>query len=302
MAPRPSPSLSVRLERRLKRYLPQRRLRRLLWPLDLWGARRSVLRETTFVFVCGLHRSGTSVLTAVLRAHPEVRGLRGTGVNRNEGQFVQTVFPPGYAYGGPGRFGFHLAAHLDESSPLVSRWHAWKLFAQWGRYWGPDARVVLEKSPPNIVRSRFFQALFPDTRFLGILRHPVAVAYATQRWTRGESLESLVEHWLVCHERFAADLPRLEHALVFRYEEFALAPQAWYDRVCDFLGIAPAKLEKAIEPNTNEKYLRRWEEARQSPERREEVERIIARFEERVNAFGYSLHDVGARELARGRP
>ena len=36
--------------------------------------------------------------------------------------------------------------------------------------------MLVEKSPPNIVRMRYLQALFPRASFVMILRHPVVVA------------------------------------------------------------------------------------------------------------------------------
>ena len=46
-----------------------------------------------YVFVCGLHRSGTSLITRSLMDHPEVSGFRDTGAIEDEGQFLQTVLP-----------------------------------------------------------------------------------------------------------------------------------------------------------------------------------------------------------------
>jgi len=40
------------------------------------------MREQTnrHIFVCGLHRSGTSLITRSLAEHPEITGFSGTGV------------------------------------------------------------------------------------------------------------------------------------------------------------------------------------------------------------------------------
>ncbi len=40
----------------------------------------------------------------------------------------------------------------------------------------------------------FLQAMFPESRFVVLTRHPIAVAIATSKWTRS-SLPRMIEHW-----------------------------------------------------------------------------------------------------------
>ena len=49
--------------------------------------------EHRFVFLAGLHRSGTTLLARLLAAHPEVSGFSGTGAPADEGQLLQSVYP-----------------------------------------------------------------------------------------------------------------------------------------------------------------------------------------------------------------
>ena len=71
-------------------------------------AKRPPLNETPdvggeqFLFLGGLHKSGTSVLHRLLRAHPETSGFSNTGVPQDEGQLIQSVYPPAWMHGGPG--------------------------------------------------------------------------------------------------------------------------------------------------------------------------------------------------------
>ena len=65
--------------------------------------------DHTYVFVGGLHRSGTSLLARSLEAHPSVSGFRGTGVPEDEGRRMQSVYPAGNRLGGAGRFAFRAA-------------------------------------------------------------------------------------------------------------------------------------------------------------------------------------------------
>lgn len=135
--------------------------------------------EHQFVFLCGLHRSGTSPLFRLMRGHPDISGFANTGVQEDEGQHLQTIFPPALAFGGPGRFGFAGDAHLTETSALVTPENRARLLREWFRYWDVERRCLLEKSPPNLIRTRFLQAMFPNSYFLTITRHPVVVALAS---------------------------------------------------------------------------------------------------------------------------
>jgi len=149
------------------------------------------IKDKTFVFIGGLHRSGTSLIHEILRAHPDISGFYKTGVAEDEGQHLQTVYPTARFFGGPGRFGFDERSYMDENHPLGLAENAQKLFEQWSQYWNVQQAFLLEKSPPNLVRTRFLQKLFPNSVFLIIFRHPVAVAYATKKWAR-TSIKSLL--------------------------------------------------------------------------------------------------------------
>src|SRR5207244_716649 len=95
----------------------------------------AIMEGHQMVFLAGLHRSGTTVLFRCLREHPLISGFRNTGAPEDEGQHLQTVYPPGKRFGGPGWFGFCRKARLTEASPLVSDDNRRRLFAQWTPYW-----------------------------------------------------------------------------------------------------------------------------------------------------------------------
>jgi hypothetical protein len=242
------------------------------------------------IFLAGLHRSGTSLVHTILRSHPELDGFANTGVPEDEGQFLQDVYLPGMAFGGPGRFGFNTASFMDETHPLATRQNAIRLFQEWRRYWHTDQAYLLEKSPPNLVRTRFLQHLFPQACFVVILRHPIAVAYATQKWSQ-TSIVSLLEHSLRCYERFWKDAPYLRRVYILRYEDFVSEPAAALQRLLDWIGVGPMPLEQAVRPDINEQYFQAWEATLRILTKRASWEIVtrLWRFEARANAFGYSF-------------
>jgi hypothetical protein len=239
--------------------------------------------EQRLVFVGGLHRSGTSLLTRCLAQHPLVSGFEGTGVPEDEGQHLQTVYRPAKDFGGPGRFALDPDARLTEDSPLVTDESRRRLMEEWGRWWDTTKPVLVEKSPPNLVRGRFLQALFPGARLVMVQRHPLAVAYATQKWSR-TSLRSLLRHWLAAQEAFEDDRPRLEHVHLVRFEDFVAEPAVTLEAVYGFLGLEPVPPGVEIRPDANDAYLARW---REEPRLRRSL--LARAFERRVQRFGYSL-------------
>ncbi|MCF8568170.1 sulfotransferase [Alicyclobacillus tolerans] len=211
-----------------------------------------------FVFICGLHRSGTSILFKILRDQIEVSGFRNTNVPEDEGQFLQTVFRPDPAFGGVGIFGLNLASHLDEHSSLFTQENREKLFREWSRYWDLSKPILLEKSPPNIVRTRFLQAMFPESYFLMTKRHPVAVSFATQAFGFNRDLDTLLQHWIFCHRKLESDLPHLKNVLDFKYEDFIANNQAIFDSISNFIQCKPIKNSFRINQTTNDKYFVKW--------------------------------------------
>ena len=169
-----------------------------------------------FLFIGGLHRSGTSILHRLLCEHPLASGFHGTGVPEDEGQHLQSVFPAAHAFGGPGEFALHPEAHLTEASDLANPVNRDRLLCQWGAYYDLSKSLLLEKSPPNLVRSRFLRQLFPNSNFLFIVRHPVAVSLATEKWS-GRTMTERLLHWSKAYSIMLSDVESVKGCMVIRY-------------------------------------------------------------------------------------
>ena len=247
------------------------------------------MSDHDFVFVGGLHRSGTTLLARAIAKHDEISGFRKTEALANEGQFLQSVYPIAREFGGTGRFGFDERSHMTEDSPLATEENREKLVREWGEYWNLDRRVLVEKSPPNLLKLRFLQALFPEATFVVIMRHPIAVSFATQKWSE-TSLDSLLEHWLVCHEIFLADAAHIRRLMVVRYEDFVGNPAGVVGGIQEWLGLTPSGAAFKARTGMNDAYFARWE-SRLRPWRRRRHAELGRRYEERANRFGYSLVD-----------
>jgi len=210
------------------------------------------------LFVCGLHRSGTSLITRSLAEHPEVTGFSNTGVIEDEGQFLQTVMPLEIAYGGVGRFGFDPRAHLTEQSSLNTPESSRKLRSEWGRHWDQAKPVRIEKTPSNLLRMRLLNELAPPAHFIIVTRHPVAACLATLKWTQG-NLFSLLSHWIHCHRIARSDATHLRNVIWTSYEAFVTYPEAERNRLLAFAGL-PALPKPSHIRNDNRKYFSQWQE------------------------------------------
>ena len=248
---------------------------------------RGAMDGHRFVFLAGLHRSGTTLLARLLAAHPQVSGFSGTGVDADEGQHLQTVYPAAKVWGGPGRFGFAPEAHFTEAQ--ASEKKAQRLFEEWSPHWDLARPVLLEKSPPNLLKTRFLQALFPGSQFVVVLRHPIAVSLATAKWRRTRRLGRLVEHWLRCHEIFAGDKPRLERVHVIRYEDLVREPEPVLRGVFEFLQLDPIPPSEPVEAGADERYFAQWRALKRDPRMRAYLDLAALRYDRRARRWGYRL-------------
>jgi len=262
------------------------------------------------VFVGGLHRSGTTPLARALAQHQEISGLSGTGVAEDEGQHLQDVYPRIRSYGGMGRFASDDRAHLTETSPLVSVANRERLLRSWAPYWDLDRRLLLEKSPGNLIMGRFLQTMFPGSALVLVMRHPVVVALAMQKWNpvlvagngrRRVSLPGLVEHWLQAHEHLRADAAQLDRLHVLRYEDLIDDPATRVADLADLLDLASPVDTSDLRRGRSDRYAREWEAMRTGAPWKRRARRLIEeRYGDRLARYGYDVGDVTSAQAWAG--
>jgi hypothetical protein len=241
------------------------------------------MENKPFIFIGGHHRSGTSLLHRLLARHPDISKLSGTGVPEDEGQHVQSVYKPAAYFGGPGKYIFNSKSYMNEEHLLATPQAARTILKEWSRYYDRICKFWIEKSPPNLIRTRYLQKIFPNSKFIVIFRHPIAVSYATRKWSK-TSINSLLEHTIKGYEIFLSDRQFLRKSYIIRYEDFVRNPQQQINSIYNFLDLDPVQNEQHVRSDVNSKYF-------QMMKRDDSGYQYSKDLELRANLIGYSLHD-----------
>ncbi len=191
-----------------------------------------------YLFIGGLHRSGTSILARLIAAHPQISAIEGAPVPENEGCYLQGAIPHTALDGAPMRFATDPRQHLVEGCRHDTHVVRDRMEADWAPWFETSKPWRLEKSPVNLTRMRLYQQLFPLSQFVVILRHPEVVAQAVAKWLPEDAPEALVDHWLQAHAQLESDLPYLHSVCVIHYEDLCANPAGVIAGLHGFMGLA----------------------------------------------------------------
>jgi hypothetical protein len=163
--------------------------------------------------------------------------------------------------------------------------------------------ICVEKTCGNILMTRFLQAAFPNSYFIVIRRHPIAVSMSTQSmWSaKITSLHRLFGHWLHCYEFFEEDKKHLRRVYELTYEDYIEDPAKYHQEIADFIGTGvPERGMEDVKRANNRKYLDRWSTLLKQTSTQSYCRYIAQKYESRVAKYGYSLTtglDMADREL-----
>lgn len=254
------------------------------------------------IFVGGLHRSGTTPLARLLGEHAQITGLTNTGVPEDEGQHLQDVYPKIREHGGMSRFAHTHAAHLTETSPLVTSESGERLLRSWAPYWDLSRPFLLEKSPGNLIKFRFLQELFPQSYFIAMVRHPVVAALAMRKWNprpiarNGRlrvSLARTVAHWEAAHRLLREDLPHLRRVRVVCYEQLVADPEAELRKLQHFLGLDGPLPARSVRRGCNDQYAAVWDAMQNGGvAARRQYHKILRMPLAEAAAYGYDISNL----------
>jgi hypothetical protein len=171
---------------------------------------------------------------------------------------------------------------------------------KWRAAWDLSKPVLLEKSPPHLVRARQLEENFPDSHFVIMIRNPYAFCEGIRRrWRKDMDYAALARLWVDWAGRQVANCHELRHGLFFTYEELCRDPQGACRRLLRFLPeleeLHPEMNFRVFEKNQNVEDLNSRQIARLDVEDIREINRVLKGQPGLLARFGYGfLGDAGA--------
>ena len=97
-----------------------------------------------YVFVAGLHRTGTSLLAQMIATSPQIAAITGAPVPENEGCYLQGAIPHTALDGVPGEYATDPRQHHPEGGRYDTLETRTRLEADWAPWFAPGRPWRLE--------------------------------------------------------------------------------------------------------------------------------------------------------------
>jgi len=117
-------------------------------------------------------------------------------------------------------------------SDVAYRWDEIK--AVWDSYWDHEKPLLVEKSPPHLIRTREIVKHFKPVHFLIMVRNPYAHCEGLMRY-RGWDPVTAAQFTVRCLRQQADNAEHLENNISFTYEDLCEAPESVCRRIQCFL-------------------------------------------------------------------
>ncbi len=120
------------------------------------------------------------------------------------------------------------------------RWNAdakfpWQdIRSVWLQYWDQTRPILMEKSPPNIMRTSDIQATFQPSFFVGMVRNPYAHCESIIR-RNSETPGKAARFVIQCLHYQKRNIEELTNAVFFKYEELTSQPTETAVKLKQFL-------------------------------------------------------------------
>lgn len=239
--------------------------------------------DNKYLFILSPPFSGSTLLVKLLLTASEVSVNNNN--NNREGQFMDEV-----------------KDWMRKGSWNENKKMPWvEIKNVWEKHWNLKKPILLEKSPPNILRANAIEKAFQPSYFICVNRNPYAFCEGKLRRDRrlGKNTppEDAAKFWIKCAKHQMQNVEKLENALFFSYEEFTENPVLIADKIQEFLPeISKLKtdrnfnvrnvLKQAQMPiqNLNEDKIKLLSESE-----KKDITNELMKYEELMSFFSYEL-------------
>jgi hypothetical protein len=166
----------------------------------------------------------------------------------------------------------------------------------WKGYWANDMPVLLEKSPPNLLRAFKIQDHFQPAYFVAMIRNPYAFCEGQARRHRNSDVRKSAKFWVTCARFQLKNIRELERLTWFTYEEMTQRPQSVMKNVSHLLpelhdlgvdiDVSPrnsmGRIVSGVPTNLNSSKI-----ASLGNRRISEINSILEKYPELMEFFGY---------------
>lgn len=194
------------------------------------------------LFVVAVNNSGSTLLNGALARCRNAVALPDEG---QKAPNIEKYMPTAPALG---IRGIWTEARSILENPANYDWPA--IRAIWNEQWRQhpnyataQPRVLVEKTPANVLRADLLQEQFPNAAFLVVVRNPYAVAEGIRR-RMGFELDRCIRHWIRSARHQMENLRVLRQHVFFTYEEMCDHPELVCRKV---KGLVPALDDFSLE-------------------------------------------------------
>jgi len=170
--------------------------------------------ENKHLFILSPPASGSTLLWRIVQTSPEVAAFS------REGKGLVK----------------HILAGKDRWNP--SKIIPWEKVKQvWYEAWDLKKTILLEKSPPHLVRASQLEQNFPESYFIVSVRNPYAFCEGVSRRhskNRG-SFFNIAKFWIMCCRYQIRNIEELRNNIFFSYEDLTNNPSYTSEKIIKFL-------------------------------------------------------------------
>jgi hypothetical protein len=113
--------------------------------------------------------------------------------------------------------------------------HDWDYIRDvWMKYWDQTKPVLVEKSPPNLIRAASIEQHFSPAFFLCLVRDPYAHAESFIR-RKGKTPTDAANFVIYCMRHQKDNVESLKRSMLIRYEDLTSSPRNAADRLLEWL-------------------------------------------------------------------